>query len=131
MKLGRILVVDDHATNRKLVTDLLQFEGHEVFQAADAEEAEALVRTVKPALILMDIGLPGRDGLALTRQLKADPATAGIPIFALTAFAMKGDDCKARAAGCDGYITKPIDTRQLPLLVASILQTSEPGNESS
>jgi CheY-like chemotaxis protein len=126
MSAARILVVDDHATNRKLVTDLLQFEGYEVFQAADAEEAEGMVPAVRPQLILMDIALPGRDGLELTRQLKGDPATAHIRIYALTAFAMKGDEGRARNAGCDGYITKPIDTRELPRMIARLLEPSGP-----
>lgn len=119
---ARIVVVDDHATNRKLVTDLLQYEGYEIFQAADAEEAEDIIRAVEPALVLMDIALPGRDGLTLTRELKADPATSGILIVALTAYAMKGDEEKAVAAGCDGYITKPIDTRRLPEVIARLMR---------
>jgi CheY-like chemotaxis protein len=121
MSAPRILVVDDHATNRKLVTDLLQFEGYEVFQAADADEAETVIRAVRPELILMDIALPGRDGLVLTRQLKADLATTHIPIVALTAYAMVGDKQKAIEAGCDGYITKPIDTRRLPELISRLV----------
>jgi CheY-like chemotaxis protein len=117
----RVLVVDDHATNRKLVADLLAFEGYEVLQAGDADEAERLIRAQPPALILMDIALPGRDGLTLTRALKADPATRDIAVVALTAFAMRGDEQKARDAGCDGYITKPIDTRKLPVEIAAHL----------
>lgn len=106
-----ILVVDDHPTNLKLITQVLGFEGHRVLQAADAAEAQRVLERELPALILMDIALPGMDGLTFTRQLKTDPRTRAIPIIALTAFAMKGDDARARNAGCDGYITKPIDTR--------------------
>jgi CheY-like chemotaxis protein len=118
---GRILVVDDNPTNLKLIADLLSFEGYEVFHAMDAEEAQVLLSGTLPDLILMDIALPGMDGLSLTRLLKADARTSHIRIIALTAFAMKGDDEKALAAGCDGYITKPIDTRGLPRVLAGIL----------
>ncbi len=117
----RVLVVDDHATNLKLITDLLVFEGYEVAQAMDAEETQVLIAATPPDLILMDIALPGMDGLTLTRLLKADARTSQIRIIALTAFAMKGDDQKALSAGCDGYVTKPIDTRAFPKLLAGIL----------
>lgn len=116
-----ILVVDDNPTNLKLVADVLEFEGCRVITAGDAEEAQTIVARTPPDLILMDIALPGMDGLTLTRQLKSDPATRHIRIVALTAFAMKGDDNKALAAGCEGYITKPIDTRRFPAQVATFL----------
>jgi CheY-like chemotaxis protein len=116
-----ILVVDDNSTNRKLVSDVLGFEGYRILQASDAESAHDLIRSTPPDLILMDIALPGMDGLTLTRLLKADENTRHIIVVALTAFAMKGDDAKAREAGCDGYITKPIDTRTLPNAVAAYL----------
>ncbi len=116
-----ILVVDDNPTNLKLASDVLEFAGYHVLQAADAEEALDIIQRVRPSLILMDIALPGMDGLTLTRQLKANAETHDIIIVALTAFAMKGDDAKAKEAGCDGYITKPIDTRELPELVAGFL----------
>lgn len=116
-----ILVVDDNSTNRKLVSDVLGFEGYRIVQASDAESAQDLIRSTPPDLILMDIALPGMDGLTLTRLLKADETTRHIIIVALTAFAMKGDDAKAREAGCDGYVTKPIDTRTLPNAVAAYL----------
>jgi CheY-like chemotaxis protein len=116
-----ILVVDDNPTNLKLVSDVLEFSGYTIEKAGDAEQALQIIHRSKPQLILMDIALPGMDGLTLTRKLKADPATAAIQIVALTAFAMKGDDQKARAAGCDGYITKPINTRTLPEQVAAFL----------
>ena len=121
MNSARILVVDDNATNRKLVSDVLAFDGYAVLQAADAEEAQRVIERTPPDLILMDIALPGMDGLTLTRKLKATKATCGIHIVALTAFAMKGDDQKALAAGCDGYIPKPIDTRKLSERVAAWL----------
>ncbi len=126
MSAERILVVDDNPTNLKLISDLLAFEGYEILQAIDAEQAQEIVRQTPPILILMDIALPGMDGLALTRLLKADEKTRSIIIIALTAFAMKGDDQKAFDAGCDGYITKPIDTRQLPGQVAAYLPAAVP-----
>jgi CheY-like chemotaxis protein len=128
MKNARILVVDDNPTNLKLVSDLLAFEGHEVLNAMDAEEAQIVLTATLPDLILMDIALPGMDGLSLTRLLKADARTRHIRIVALTAFAMKGDEQKALDAGCDGYITKPIDTRTLPAEVAGILAVADGGN---
>src|SRR5262245_60117873 len=104
-----ILVVDDNPTNLRLATSLLEMEGYEVGQAVDAETAQAAIRNRQPDLILMDVALPGMDGLTLTRKLKSDAMTRDIRIVALTAFAMKGDDQKAFDAGCDGYISKPID----------------------
>ena len=109
-----ILIVDDNASNTKLLAFLLTSKGYQVRTAASAPEALAVLEEFQPALILMDIQLPGMDGLTLTRQLKADPRTSGILVIAATAYAMKGDAERARAAGCDGYITKPIDTRRLP-----------------
>jgi CheY-like chemotaxis protein len=120
-----ILVVDDNPTNLKLVSDVLRFDGYRIMQAGDAESAQEIIGTTPPDLILMDIALPGMDGLTLTRLLKASETTRHIIIVALTAFAMKGDDAKARDAGCDGYITKPIDTRTLPGVVAGYLGGSE------
>jgi CheY-like chemotaxis protein len=117
-----ILVVDDNPANLKLVSDVLEFECHDILQAADAEEAQVLLAAFLPDLILMDIALPGMDGLTLTRKLKADARTRDIRIVAVTAFAMKGDDQKAHDAGCDGYITKPIDTRKFPAQVAMFLE---------
>jgi len=118
---AKILVVDDNPTNLKLVSDVLEFEGYDILKAVDAEEAQVVLAAILPDLILMDIALPGMDGLTLTRKLKAEERTRGIRIVALTAFAMKGDDQKAFDAGCDGYITKPIDTRTLPDQVAGFL----------
>jgi CheY-like chemotaxis protein len=119
---ANILVVDDNSTNRKLVSDVLGFDGYRILQASDAEEAQEIIGSTPPDLILMDIALPGMDGLTLTRLLKSSEATRHIVVVALTAFAMKGDDAKAREAGCDGYITKPIDTRTLPDAVAGYLR---------
>ena len=113
MNPATLLVVEDNPTNLKLVTNLLEFEGYRVLQAVDAEAALAVLAHTRPDLVLMDIALPGMDGLALTRKLKAAEKTRDICIVALSAFAMKGDEEKALAAGCAGYITKPIDTRKL------------------
>ncbi len=123
MNAATILVVDDNSTNLKLVSDVLGFDGYRILQASDAESAQEIIRTTPPDLILMDIALPGMDGLTLTRLLKAAQTTRHIVIVALTAFAMKGDDAKARDAGCDGYITKPIDTRTLPHAVSGFLRS--------
>ena len=108
----KIMVVEDNPINLKLVGDLLEIEGFEVQVCADAEIALEALKTIKPDLILMDVALPGMDGLELTRVLKADKKTKDIIIVALTAFAMKGDKEKVLGAGCNGYITKPIETRK-------------------
>jgi two-component system cell cycle response regulator DivK len=111
MRAEAILIVDDNPVNLKLARVLLAGVGHDVRTAGDAEEALEVLKTFRPKLILMDIQLPGMDGLALTRRLKSNPATRDIVIVALTAYAMKGDDEKALASGCTAYITKPLDTR--------------------
>ena len=125
-----ILIVDDNPTNLKLAADVLECEGYAVLRARDAGEAQALLARARPNLILMDIQMPGMDGLALTRLLKKNSAYEHLPILALTAFAMKGDDRKALEAGCDGYITKPIDTRKLPAQVAEILRRNAAPNSN-
>lgn len=121
----RILVVDDNPMNRKLACDLLEMEGHTTVAAEDAPTALAVLESAPlPDLVLMDIGLPGMDGLELTRCLRASERHATLPIVALTAFAMKGDEEKALAAGCNGYIAKPIDTRRFPEQVMAFLEPS-------
>jgi CheY-like chemotaxis protein len=110
---GLVLIVDDNPQNLKLAKVVLTQEGYDVATAADGEEALEVLRSVNPSVILMDLQLPGLDGLELTRQLKANPATRRIAIVALTAYAMKGDREKAFAAGCDDYVTKPIDIEAL------------------
>jgi len=125
-----ILIVDDNPINLKLARVLLVAEGYEVRTAQDADGAIAVLGGFHPRLILMDIQMPGMDGLELTGRLKADPATKDILILAMTAYAMKGDDEKALAAGCDGYVPKPVDTRPLPSLVASYLRRGPAGVES-
>jgi two-component system cell cycle response regulator DivK len=116
-----VLIVDDNPQNLKLAKVILAAEGYEVKTAIDAEEALRILESFTPRLILMDLQLPRMDGLELTRRLKADPARRAIIIIALTAYAMKGDDRKAFAAGCDGYLSKPIDIDALPRVVAEHL----------
>ena len=122
---ARILIVDDNSVNLKLASEVLETAGYIIVTAADAELAQEILKNTQPDLILMDIALPGMDGLTLTRKLKDDKRLKHIPVIALTAFAMKGDEQKASEAGCDGYITKPIDTRKLPQLVAELLRKSK------
>lgn len=109
MSSTRVLVVDDNHMNLELASFMLQAEAFEVAVAMDAVAAQAQIRARKPDLILMDIQMPGLDGLALTQLLKADPNTADITVIAFTAYAMKGDEARMRASGCDGYISKPIE----------------------
>ena len=116
-----ILIVDDNPHHLKLARVVLSQEGHDVRTASDAEQALELLEEFHPRLVLMDIQLPGMDGLELTRRLKADPARRDIVIIALTAYAMKGDEEKARAAGCDGYLSKPVDIDELGRAVADVL----------
>ncbi|MBI4402568.1 MAG: response regulator [Deltaproteobacteria bacterium] len=117
----RILVVDDNPINLKLASDVLEASGYVVDRVTDAESVMGCIGSFHPDLILLDIALPGMDGLTLAKELKANSDTKHIYIVALTAFAMKGDDKKARDAGCDGYIAKPIDTRKLPYQVGETL----------
>ena len=120
----KILIIEDNPMNMELATDLLEAAGYVVIQAGTAEEGIELARVEFPDLILMDISLPGMDGLEATGVLKQDPAAKDIPVIAMTAHAMKGDERKARAAGCAGYITKPIDTRELPKTVARFIESA-------
>ena len=107
-----IMVIEDNVLNMKLVKTLLEFEKNHVVTADNAESGIQLARDHQPDLILMDIQLPGMDGLEATRLIKNDPQLKNIPIVALTSFAMQGDETKALNAGCNGYIPKPIDTRE-------------------
>lgn len=116
-----ILLIEDNALNMELARDLLEVAGYEVITATSAEEGLEIVRRQRPALVLMDIGLPGMDGLDATRQIKADPTTTHIPVVAVTAHAMKGDAERALEAGCAGHLTKPLDTREFARTVAGYL----------
>jgi two-component system cell cycle response regulator DivK len=122
MREPQILIVDDNPVNLKLARVVLEGEDYDVRTAVDAESALELLKGWQPRLILMDVQLPGMDGLELTRRLKADPNTRHIVIIALTAYAMKSDEEKARLAGCDGYVTKPLDVEALCQLVARKLE---------
>jgi two-component system cell cycle response regulator DivK len=117
----KVLVVEDNPANMKLAALLLRNAGHGVLCATDAETGLTLARAERPDLILMDIQLPGMDGFAATAMLKQDPATAGIPVIALTAMAMKEDQEKSRAAGCDGYISKPLRYQELYAAIDALL----------
>ncbi|OYT87770.1 MAG: hypothetical protein CFE46_11600 [Burkholderiales bacterium PBB6] len=118
----RVLVVDDNPLNLELVSFVLGAEGMEVVEAVDAEQAQAKLTGFQPDLVLMDVQLPGLDGLALTRLLKADQATRHMKVVAFTAYAMKGDEGKMRAAGCDGYLAKPIDVATFADQVRALAQ---------
>ena len=117
-----ILIVDDNAQNLKLARVVLSSEGYQVRTAVDAEDALTILESFAPRLILMDVQLPRMDGLALTRLLKSDPRRRDIVIIAVTAYAMKGDDDKAREAGCDDYMSKPIDAQALSAMITRHLQ---------
>ncbi|MDA8188296.1 MAG: response regulator [Dehalococcoidales bacterium] len=117
----RILVVEDHPLNRELVSDLLLARGYEVLEATTGQQALEMGREHRPDLILMDVQLPELDGLSATRILKSDPATQDIVVVAITAHAMRGDEAKVYDAGCSGYISKPINTRELPKIIEQFL----------
>lgn len=119
--MARVLVVEDNAANMKLTAFLLESAGHEVLRATDAETGLTLARSEQPHLILMDIQLPGIDGLKAIQILKADDATRAIPVLALTALAMLGDEERIRAAGCQGYIAKPMRYKEFLEAVAAQL----------
>jgi two-component system cell cycle response regulator DivK len=132
MPLEAVLIVDDNAQNLKLARVILAAEGYDVKTAIDAEDALRILETFTPRVILMDLQLPKMDGLTLTRQLKADPKRRGVIIIALTSYAMRGDDKKAIAAGCDGYMSKPIDIDALPRIVAQHLARADaPGADGA
>lgn len=118
----KILIVDDNPMNLELATDLLEAKGFQVLQAEDAATCIELAKKEKPDLILMDIQLPGMDGLSATRILKEEPTAKNIPIVALTAHAMMGEKEKAFEAGCSGYISKPINTREFPGQIVDFLK---------
>jgi CheY-like chemotaxis protein len=123
-----ILIVEDNPLNLELITDILEANGYVVTSAITGADALKLVETETPDLILMDIQLPGLDGLTVTGMIKKRPGFENVPIIALTAHAMRGDEEKAREAGCDGYISKPIDTRTITKTIMSYLEGTT-GNE--
>jgi CheY-like chemotaxis protein len=118
---AKVLIVEDNAQNRLLMVDILACHGFEVFEAGDGEEGIRMARELTPDLILLDMQMPVMDGIQAAKILKQDPATRGIKILAVTSFAMKGDRERILSAGADEYIAKPIDTRQLPVIVKKLL----------
>ncbi len=121
----RVLVIEDNPLNLELVKDLLEASGWEVRQARTAEEGLRVAQNTLPDVILMDLSLPGMDGLAATRALRANPAIRHLPVIALTAHAMKGDEETAMEAGCNGYLSKPIDTRTFLARVLGVLEAAK------
>src|SRR5450759_2110286 len=124
--MAKVLIVEDNPANMKLATFLLQSAGHTVFSATDAEAGLTMARGEQPDLILMEIQIPGMDGLEATALLKRDDATRDIPVIALTALAMKGDEERIRAAGCDGYIAKPLSYRDFLAIISAQLVAAPP-----
>ena len=122
---SQVLVIEDNLVNLELVTDLLEANEFRVVQAHTAEEGLRLARALVPDLVLMDLSLPGMDGLAATKAMKSDPTTSHVPVVALTAHAMRGDEAAALKAGCDGYLSKPIDTRTFPARVGEFIATAK------
>ena len=122
--MAKILIIEDNPTNMKLAMFLVEKAGHTVISAIDAEAGLMLARDEHPSLILMDIQLPGMDGLEATVLLKADPLTREVPVIALTALAMKGDEERIRAAGCDGYISKPMRYQEFLATISAQLARS-------
>ena len=121
MSNSTILVIDDSLINLKLQRLLLSGEGFQVRTATSAVEALKLLETFTPSLILTDVQMPGMDGLEFVRKLRGIPETKGIPVIAISAHAMAGDDLKAMQAGCTAYVTKPVDTRNLPILIRELM----------
>ena len=126
--MSTILVIEDNAANLKLAALLLNHAGHTVITAMDAESGVVTARREVPDLVLMDVQLPGMDGYQATALLKADPATAGIPVIVLTALAMKADEERSHAAGCDAYITKPLRRAELYAVTERLLKASHAGD---
>jgi CheY-like chemotaxis protein len=122
MDVARILVVEDNPDNSDLVVDVLTLRGHEVIQAANGREGVEMARVRHPDLILMDISLPIVDGFAATEEIKRDPQLKPVPVIALTAHAMAGDEKRALASGCNGYITKPIDIKTFANRIQAFLK---------
>ena len=126
-----ILIVDDNLLNLKLGKRLLEAEHYQVLTARDAQETMKLLEVFRPRLVLMDSQLPGMDGVELTRKIKADPANREIVILMLTSYDQQGDENRAKAAGCEGYLQKPIDTQALPGIVEGFLRKGPNGTGRS
>ena len=125
MKFKTILVIEDNKLNMKLVNGLVKIGKYRMIEAIDAESGIELIREQRPDLVLMDIQLPGMDGLQATRIIRKDPILSNIPVVALTSYAMQGDEQKATTAGCTGHIAKPIDTRRFLDMLAEYLEPEE------
>jgi two-component system cell cycle response regulator DivK len=109
----RILIVEDHEDSRRILCDLLASRGYDLVEAEDGEQALAMAEERRPALILMDVQIPLLDGYEVTRRIKANPALRAIPVIAVTSYALSGDESRARAAGCNAYVSKPYSARKL------------------
>ena len=121
MKIKTVLVIEDNELNMKLVRSLLQLKNYQILEAVNAEKGLQLARKNRPDLILMDIQLPGMDGLEATRSIRDDASLKDLPVIALTSYAMQGDQDKALEAGCNGYVSKPIDTRHFLKMIDQYL----------
>jgi len=130
MTAARILIIEDNPLNLELVTDLLQAGGFNVSSASTAEDGLRMACELLPDLVLMDFSLPGMDGMSATRKLKENPATRHLAVVALTAHAMRGDEAIALNAGCDGYVTKPVDTRTFVATVANYIAAAHARNHN-
>ena len=117
-----VLIVEDNPNNRMIMRDMMEVQGHKTLEAVDGPAGLAMALEHRPDLILMDVQLPGMDGYEVTRRLKAQDDTKGIPIIAVTSFAMKGEEDRAREAGCDAYLSKPIDIHKLVETVKGFLK---------
>lgn len=122
MEKKKILIIEDNPYNMRLMSDILQIHGYDVFAASSKEETLRILDDHKPSLILMDISLKDTDGLTLTRKIKSNPLLCDVPIIAVTAHAMENNKEDALTAGCESYITKPIDTRELPKIIERIIE---------
>ncbi|HJT23476.1 MAG TPA: response regulator [bacterium] len=126
-----VLIVDDNLLNLKLEKRLLELEQYQVLTARNADETLRLLERFHPRLILMDFQLPGMDGVELTKKVKADPKNRDVLVLIVTSYDQRGDEAKAKAAGCDGYLNKPIDTQALPAIVAGYLRDGRNGTGQS
>jgi len=131
MQRSRILVVEDNDLNMKLIRAVLTYGGYEILEARDGEAALRVASGERPDLVLMDVQLPRMSGLEVTRRLRAETSTSSVPVIAMTAYALRGDKEKIIEAGCDGYVSKPIDTRALPGVIAEYLDRAGAGGAAS
>lgn len=127
----RILVVEDQEDNRIILRDLLTSAGYEVLEAVNGQDGVGLAESARPDLILMDIQLPVLDGYEATRRIKGNPLLASVPVIAVTSYALSGDESKSKAAGCDGYVTKPYSPRELLGTVRAFLTGPEVDHENA